>query len=145
MPGYNHELHKEFEKKINTEDNIKENIFNAIKLYNSIILSENISEYPADQTPLYNMTFPLAHNRHVPDVIFNDYLVVLDNYRRTGNIFTLRYLDSDERYSEIMFLDVNDNGQCWLLVVGPDLGVVENVKKCSYIDLTTYTINDSNI
>jgi hypothetical protein len=61
----------------------------------------------------------------------------LNNYRTNGYLFTIRYLHPIEKYSEVLFLNPNEEGQVWILIIGPELGEIEQVKKESRINLST--------
>ena len=114
MSFYNHALHNEFQTKINNETNIRIRIFKELEFYKTIISDDTI--YPLDQDSLHYLNYPLAGNRGIPEISISDYIMSLNNYKLTGNLFTVRYVNSEDRYSEVIFLDPNDNGQVWLFI-----------------------------
>jgi hypothetical protein len=132
---YNHELHITYQHRINNEINIKDKIFQAIETFMS--LGTDITEYPHDQDSLYNLCFPFANQRSFPASQLSDYVACLNNYRTNGYLFTIRYLHPIEKYSEVLFLNPNEEGQVWILIIGPELGEIEQVKKESRINLST--------
>ena len=137
---YDHQLHKEYQHRLNNELNIKEKIFNAIDIHKKI--ENDDSEYPDDQDTLYWMNFPLANNRTIPELILSDYIMSLNNYKTEGNLFTIRYLNPEEKYCEVIFLNPNDDGQTWLLIIGSELGDIEQVKKGNKINLITGAVEN---
>ena len=137
---YDHLLHKTYQLRLNTEINIKNNIFEAIEDF--IHLEKDYTIYPRDQKTLLNSRFPLAGTRNYPNLQMTDYIMCINNYRDGGNLFTVRFVHPVQKYSEVLFLDPNTNGQLWLLVISPNLKVVEDVKKYGNIDLTNDTINN---
>ena len=50
------------------------------------------------------------------------YIMSLNNYRSVGILFTVRYVHPIDKFSEVIFLNPNDNGKVWLFVIGPELG-----------------------
>jgi hypothetical protein len=135
---YNHDLHKEYEHKINKEINIKDVIFKALELH--IKLIQDNTNYPNDQITLYELSFPFSNQRHVPELTLSDYVMCLNNYRTNGNLFTVRYLHPIIKYIEVLFLNSNENGDLYLFVISPNFNSIEQVKKNSNIALTTDTI-----
>jgi hypothetical protein len=137
---YNQILHRTYQERLNNEINIRENIFKAITDYKKIETDSSI--YPLDQRSEFNIRFPLAGYRSFPTLQLADYMSSIDNYKYNGNLFTLRYVDNIEKYSEVLYLDPNDNGQVWFLIISPELKEVDEIKKYSTIDLTTGIVSN---
>jgi hypothetical protein len=135
MSFYNHRLHNEYEQKINTEINIRIKLFKELELYKKIIQDE--TRYPDDQESAYYFHYPLAGNRTIPEFSVSDYVTASNNYKKNGNLFTVRFLNPEDRYCEVIFVDPNDNGQVWLFIIAPNLGDVEEIKKYANINLET--------
>jgi hypothetical protein len=131
---YDYILHKDYQHRINNQINIKEKIFKAIDIYKNLLIDD--TDYPFDQETLYVINFPLSDTRTVPELSLNDYIICLKNYRTCGDLFTIRYVNPTDNYCEVIFLDPNDNGQTWLLIIGSELGDIEQVKKGTNINLT---------
>ena len=137
---YDYVLHKTYQYQINNQINIKEKIFQAMTIYKDLIT--DTSDYPDDQDSLYMITFPLSDTRSFPSLALNDYIICLNNYRTNGDLFTIRYVQPVEKYCEVLFFDPNDNGQIWLLIIGPELGNIEQIRKGTNINLTTDVIEN---
>lgn len=140
MDLYDYILHKSYQQRINNEINIRGQIFTAINIYKQLETDE--TDYPEDQNTLYYTHFPLANTRNVPELGLSDYIICLNNYRTTGDLFTVRYVNPTNKYSEVIFLDPNDKGQSWFLIISPELGEIEQVKKGTIINLTDNVIEN---
>jgi hypothetical protein len=130
---YDYILHKDYQYRINNQINIKEKIFKAIDIYKNLLIDD--TNYPFDQDTLHVINFPLSDTRAVPALVLNDYIICLNNYRTCGDLFTIRYVNPTDKYCEAIFLDPNDKGQTWLLIIGTELGDIEQVKKGTNINL----------
>jgi hypothetical protein len=137
---YDHHLHKEYEKRINEEVNIKDKIFKTLELHIKTV-SDN-TNCPEDQQTSYEQIFPLANNRIVPELTISEYIMSLNNYRTIGKLFTVRYVHPIDKFSEVIFLDPNNNGKIWLFIFGPELEEIEQIKSYNSINLTTDIIED---
>lgn len=135
---YNHTLHNNFEERINKEINIKNKIFEALELHNNLFL--DTSNYPNDQLTPYEQAFPLSNNRIIPELTMSDYLLCLHNYRTNGNIFTIRYVHPIDKFCEVLFLNPNENGKIYLIVISPEFGEIEQIINFQSINLITDTI-----
>ena len=135
---YDYLLHKNYEQRFNNEINIKEKIFNAIEDF--LHLELDFTVYPNDQYSLLYNRFPLAGNRTFPDLQMSDYIMCINNYRDKGNLFTLRYVHPEHKYCELLFLNPNENGQIWLLIISPEFKEIEEVKKYANVNLTNDTV-----
>lgn len=132
---YDHTLHNQYQDKINNEINIRIKLCESLELFKKLQL--DTSEYPSDQESLYEQHFPLINSRSVPELTMSDYIMALHNYRTNGYLYTIRFINPQNTYSEVIFLDPNDNGQVWLFIIGSELGNIEEIKKYSNINLTT--------
>ena len=137
---YNYILHKSYQSKINNQINIRDKIFKALDIYKKLI-TEDDTDYPDDQSSLYRINFPLSGTRSFPELGFNDYVICLNNYRSSGDLFTIRSVHPVEKYCEVVFLDPNNKGQTWLLIIGSELGDIEEIRKGVIINLTTDLID----
>jgi len=140
MSFYDHILHNDYQYKINNQINFKNNLFKELELYKKIEIDE--TSYPEDQYSLYSLNYPLAGNRSIPELSISDYIMCLNNYRKNGDLLTVRFVNPENRYCEIIFLDANDNGRVWLFIMAPDLGDVEEIKKYSNINLNDNLIEN---
>ena len=130
---YDYILHKDYQHRINNQINIKDKIFKALDIYKNLLIDN--TDYPFDQNTLHVINFPLSDTRTVPELVLNDYIICLNNYRTCGDLFTIRYVNPTNKYCEVIFLDPNDKGQIWLLIIGSELGDIEQVKKGTNINL----------
>ena len=131
---YDHLLHKTYQIRVNSEINIKQNIFEAMEDYTRF--ENDLTVYPENQESLLDNRFPLAGIHSFPDLQMSDYIMCINNYRENGNLFTVRFVHPDEKYSEVLFLNPNENGQVWLLIISTGVQMVENVKKYSNVNLS---------
>jgi hypothetical protein len=138
--AYSYELYKFYEERVNTEINLREKIYSAVKEYSLIANDQTI--YPMDQFSQMEIRFPHGDIDAFHEIHMNDYILCIDNYRRNGRLFTFRYIDFDSQMSEIFFLDPNDNGQIWLLLFTPDLEEIIRVIKASNIDLNDDSVQN---
>jgi hypothetical protein len=135
---YDHLLHKTYQLRLNSETNIKENILKAIEDW--VHLVSDPSTYPSDQISLFNNRFPSAGIHSFPALQITDYIISIQNYREVGDLFTVRFVHPTEKYCEVLFLNPNEDGQVWLLIISPELKDVEEVKKYSYVNLISDTV-----
>lgn len=134
---YDYILHQEYEVKINNEINIKNDIFKAIELHNKLF--QDVTTYPNDQQTLYEQEFPFAYIRHTPEISISDYIISLNNYKSCGNLYTVRYLHPIQKFCEVIFLNPNENGKVYLIVLNFEF-IIEKVIVYGNINLTTNTL-----
>lgn len=142
MSFYDHNLHNDYQYKINNQINFKNRLFKELELYKKI--ETDGTNYPEDQDSLYYLHYPSAGNRGAPELSISDYILCVNNYRKNGDLLTIRFVNPENRYCEIIFLDPNDNGKVWLFIVAPDLGDVEEIKKYANINLNNDLIENVN-
>jgi hypothetical protein len=123
---YNYALHKEYERKINNDVNIKDKIFESLNLYLSVY--DDTTTYPEDQVSLYELAFPNAYLHSMPIPVTSDYILSFKNYKETGNLFTVRYLDPHDSFCEVMFLNPNDERKLWIFFFTSKLEDIELIR-----------------
>lgn len=104
-----------YSDRIIKSQNLQEELQNAIKKFN--IIYADTSNYPADQQELIDIYFP--EYRNIPPLDLTDHLSIINNYKATGNLFKIRYIDPLTAEGEITYYDVNDK-KIWLMAMSPN-------------------------